>query len=117
MMRIGRVLQIRTSLDKTHPVLHLSGELTAEAEEALQRSYSDIPVDRRTRVILDFQETKYINSSGIAILIALITKSNEVQHNVEFAGLSAHFQRVLDIVGLTEFVKVFPNVDEALKSA
>lgn len=99
------------------PVIHISGEITSEAEEEILQCYDSIPHDKRVRVILNFSETSYINSAGIATLIGLITKSSENQGKIEFAGLNSHFRKVMDIVGLTDFVLIHESLDSALTQA
>ncbi|MCG9874691.1 MAG: STAS domain-containing protein [Leptospiraceae bacterium] len=97
------------------PVLHISGEITSEADDEIMSSYSSIPDNKKSRVILNFSDTSYINSAGIATLISLITKASENSGKIEFAGLNAHFRKVMDIVGLTDFVIIHDNLKQALK--
>jgi anti-anti-sigma factor len=99
------------------PVIHISGEITSEAEDEIVQSYDSIPNDKKNRVILNFTETSYINSAGIATLISLITKSSENQGKIEFAGLNTHFRKVMDIVGLTDFVLIHDSLDSAITQA
>ena len=75
------------------PIIHIAGEITSEADE----------------------EIAYINSAGIATLISLITKAAENQGKIEFSGLNSHFRKVMDIVGLTDFVLIHDNIEQALK--
>ena len=96
------------------PVVHLRGAITSDAEEALFGRYEEIPQEKRSRVVLDFGETRYINSSGIAILIQLITRASDARNRIEFVSLSPHFRKVMDIVGLTDFVQIHENLADAL---
>ncbi|MBI3395035.1 MAG: STAS domain-containing protein [Spirochaetia bacterium] len=112
---MASLFQVQSTIEKETPVIRLSGEITAEVEEELLQCYSTIPGEKKERVILDFDETRYINSSGIAILIGLITKATDNKQRVEFCGLNPHFRKVMDIVGLTDFVLIHDNLAEALK--
>jgi anti-anti-sigma factor len=96
------------------PVLHIAGEITSEADDEILNSYNSIPEPKRGRVILNFSDTSYINSAGIATLISLITKASENSGKIEFAGLNAHFRKVMDIVGLTDFVIIHDTLEQAL---
>ncbi|WP_167883516.1 STAS domain-containing protein [Leptospira ognonensis] len=108
--------KIRLGFEKggSLPVIHISGEITSEAEDEIVQSYDSIPNDKKIRVILNFTDTSYINSAGIATLISLITKSSESQGKIEFAGLNTHFRKVMDIVGLTDFVLIHDSLDTAI---
>ncbi len=107
--------QVILNYEGATPVIRLKGEITSEAEDALVGRYEEIPADRRARVILDFQETRYINSSGIAILIQLITRAADARNRIDFSSLSAHFRKVMEIVGLTDFVQIHASLPEALR--
>ena len=108
--------EVVTSLDYSHPVLHIRGEFTQDMEKELEQQYDGIPAERRARVVLDFTDTQYINSSGIAILIALITRATDETATLEFAGLSPHFRKVMEIVGLDDFVAMHDNLDDAVEA-
>ncbi|MDX1960159.1 MAG: STAS domain-containing protein [Leptospiraceae bacterium] len=97
------------------PVIYISGEITSEADEEIVNSYNSIPAEKKARVLIDFSKTAYINSAGIATLISLITKASESHGKIEFSGLNSHFRKVMDIVGLTDFVVIYDSVDSALK--
>ncbi len=107
--------KIRASLDEKVPVLFISGELTAEAEEELLAQYFKLPEQSRQRTILDFSETRYINSAGIAVLINIMTRAMDLKHKIEFSGLNTHLKRIIDIVGLGEHVRIFDSLDAALQ--
>ena len=108
---------VKLDESEKHPVLYLSGEITTEAEDSLVPVYQNIPAESRDLVIMDFTEAEYINSSGIAVLIQLITGASERKHKIIFCGLSDHFSKILDIVGLTGFVQMHNTLAEALQSS
>ncbi len=105
---------LRQSLEEGSTILHLVGEITADAEEQLIGSYAQLNPTDSQRVILDFADTRYINSSGIAILIQLINRAQDDGRTIEFATLSDHLRKIMDVVGLTEFVHIFRDLNEAL---
>ena len=103
------------SKDASVPVIFISGEITSEADEDIVNSYSSIPPEKKARVLIDFSKTAYINSAGIATLISLITKASDNNGKIEFCGLNSHFRKVMDIVGLTDFVMIHETLEQALK--
>ncbi|AVV51511.1 STAS domain-containing protein [Leptospira santarosai] len=107
--------KVSVDLAVSVPIIHIEGEITSEADEEIRRKYESIPQEKRDRVILNFQGTSYINSAGIATLINLITKASDTKRKIEFAGLNEHFRKVMDIVGLTDFVLIHNSLREALK--
>lgn len=107
--------EISTHFKNRKTVFHCNGDVTGESDGVLNQAYEELPADKKEIIILDFTETDYINSAGIAVLISIINRAREDGAEIRFCSLSDHFMKVMDIVGLTEFIKIFPGLDEALE--
>lgn len=91
------------------PTIIIEGDLTSEADEALMSAYHELlnyVAKQNRRIVIDFSKTNYINSAGIATLINLIQDINELDGRITFTGLSNHFLKVMDIVGISDFVDI-----------
>lgn len=98
------------------PVINIEGDMTSDADEAVMETYSEIKTETDTyNLVVNFEKTNYINSAGIATLINIIQDIGENRANVSFVGLTPHFEKVMNIVGITDFVKIFKSLDEALE--
>lgn len=106
---------VKTEYVNSVPVIHLVGEITSETDEDIIKAYDSIDESKRGKVIINFQKTSYLNSAGIATLIGLVTKSLNINGKVFFVGLSSHFKKVMEIVGLMELVTTFETLPDALK--
>jgi anti-anti-sigma factor len=97
------------------PVLFIEGDMTSEADEAVISIYEEIKKTTPfSRLIFNFEKTNYINSAGIATLINVIQDMAETGGKVSFVGLSNHFLKVMDIVGISDFVEIFESNDKAI---
>jgi anti-sigma B factor antagonist len=97
------------------PVIHIEGDLTSDADVDAKVIYNEIKEKINfSKLIIDFEKTKYINSSGIATLISIIQNVNEKNGIISFVGMSDHLQKVMEIVGISEFVNIFSSIDNAL---
>ena len=76
-------------------------------------AYKEIPEEQIGKVVIDFQKTDYINSSGIAVLIQLIKDGKPRKGGFAFANLNPHLYRVFDAVGFTDIIPVHNTVQEA----
>ncbi len=114
-------------MEKTHkvsskilndiPVLILEGDITSEADADIMSMYRELKEKHSPfYLMIDFNKTKYINSAGIATLINIIQDLGDFGGKVVFTGLSQHFQKVMDIVGITDFVNIYQTNEEALKN-
>jgi len=99
------------------PVLFIEGDMTSGSDSETKKIFLEItksyPLDK---IILNFSKTKYINSSGIAILISIIQKINEKSGQIAFVGMSDHFTKVMDIVGIIDFVQIYATNEQAIET-
>jgi anti-sigma B factor antagonist len=95
-------------------VLAFSGDISSASKEAILEGYQGLRAET-TYVLLDFTAVDYINSSGIAIIIQLLLEANKSgSRKVGIFGLSAHFQKVFTMVGISKYASLFPNEHAAL---
>lgn len=95
-------------------VIDLEGDVTTFAEEAITQAYQSASSDGAENIIFNFRENDYINSAGIAILIGVVTEARKRDQKLLMTGLSAHFQKIFRMVGLTQYADLHPSVSEAL---
>lgn len=99
------------------PIIYIEGDLTSDADVDAKEVYNQIRDKQLIRkVIINFESTKYINSSGIATLIHIIQDVNEKGGVIAFVGMSEHLKKVMTIVGISDFVKIFDSTKEAISS-
>lgn len=97
-------------------VIDLVGDVTTFAEEAINQAYQSISADGASNIVFNFRENDYINSAGIAILIGIVTEARKRDQKLLMTGLSAHFQKIFRMVGLTQYADLHPSVEDALKA-
>ncbi|PKL39110.1 MAG: anti-sigma factor antagonist [Spirochaetae bacterium HGW-Spirochaetae-1] len=96
------------------PIIVIEGDMTSDADADVKKVYSEL-MDQHNidKIIVNFEKTKYINSSGIATLINIIQNINDKNGKIAFVGMSDHFKKVMDIVGITDFVQIFETNNKA----
>lgn len=97
-------------------ILDLHGEINSFAEEALNASYDEaIRSDARV-VLLNFADVEYINSTGIALIVALLAEARKSGRRLLTCGLSPHYVEIFEITRLANFMSIFPDESGALAS-
>lgn len=88
----------------TAAVLRMVGDLDATADTALLAAHvTAIAGDPRT-LTLDFSDVDYINSSGIALIVTLLTEARSAGRRVRATGLSAHYRHIFEITRLSDYL-------------
>jgi len=65
-------------------------------------------------IVLDFASVGYINSTGIALIVSVLAKARSQRRKVVASGLSAHYREIFDITRLSDFIELFPDLDDAV---
>jgi len=105
-------ISVRNANDVT--VFDLEGDFTQMAETAIDSKVKPL-IKTGSKIVMNFSRVGYINSSGIAILIALTTMLGVMGSNIRIYGLSPHFQKIFEIVGLTQYIDIHKDENDALK--
>lgn len=108
-------IQVSIRKESSATVIDLVGDVTTFAEESINQAYQDVSGDGATNIIFNFRENDYINSAGIAILIGVVTEARKREQKLLMTGLSAHFQKIFRMVGLTQYADLYPTVEEAIQ--
>ncbi len=103
-------------LTSPHPVavLRFEGDIASTSKDVLLSTYQSIPPDSHSKVVLDFTQVDYINSSGIALVIQLLIEATNAGQMLSICGLSPHFAKVFTMVGIPKYAALFPTRAEAL---
>jgi anti-sigma B factor antagonist len=69
-----------------------------------------------THVVVDFSEVEYINSTGIALIVGLLSRARQEGREILACGLSDHYVRIFEITRLSDFISIYPNEQTAIAS-
>ena len=96
-------------------IIDIKGDVTAVTGQPIEGAYKEVSMAGSKKILLCFGQGIYINSGGIAILIGMVSESRKKEQIIRIAGLSAHFQKIFDMVGLTKYTESFPSEAAALE--
>jgi anti-anti-sigma factor len=96
-------------------VIDLIGDVTTFAEEKINGAYAKVTESGAKQILLNFRQNDYINSAGIAILIGVVTEVYRNGQRLAVSGLSQHFQRIFRMVGLSQYIDIYQDEEEALR--
>jgi anti-anti-sigma factor len=85
-------------------ILDLAGDVDASGEAALQRAYDE--AGGADPVVLDFSSTEYINSTGIALIVAVLAQARARGVRIVARGLSEHYREIFEITRLADFMTI-----------
>ncbi|MCK4987231.1 MAG: STAS domain-containing protein, partial [Desulfobacterales bacterium] len=97
-------------------LLDIKGDVTALAEPILNDAYKKANDQGSSKILLQFKKDVYINSGGIALLIQILAETKKNNQQAGITGLSDHFKKIFNMVGITKFAKIYNTLDDALEA-
>jgi len=102
--------ETRATGDST--VIDLKGDIDRNAKTQLDAAYEQAA--GQGPVILNFTEVDYINSTGIAVIVALLARARTDGRPLRACGLSPHYNEIFQITRLADFMTIFDDELAAL---
>lgn len=96
-------------------ILDVSGEITSFSEDVIEQVYETLSSEGLKIIVINFSNVSYINSAGMAVIISILTKCREREQSLRGFGLTEHFQKIFDMVGITKYMAHFGTEEGALK--
>jgi len=97
-------------------IFNVKGDLTAFSEPLFNDAYKQAIGQETKKILFNFNRNAYINSAGIAILIQIISQSIKRNHRIGIIGLSKHFIKIFNMLGITKFSKIHDNLQTAIEA-
>jgi anti-anti-sigma factor len=95
-------------------VIDLTGDVDASAGPALEEAYAQATRVGVAHLVLNFEATEYINSTGIALIVGILAQARKNRVNVRAFGLSDHYREIFEITRLSDFMTIADSQDDAV---
>ncbi len=102
---------------KNVAVLDIAGEVNAGAEGPLTSAFSLASENGARAIILNFSQLKYMNSTGIGVLVTLLIRASRQKQRLLACGLNEHYRQIFKLTRLDEAIGLFETEEQALKAA
>lgn len=107
-------LAIRTVREPDGPVfLHLAGVIDAHTLDDFEAALSTLIEEGATRIVLDCEEVRYVNSAGFGELIRYHDRLGESGGSLVLARVPPKVGVILEMLGLKSLIPVVTGLDEA----
>ncbi|HEX7574051.1 MAG TPA: STAS domain-containing protein [Bacteroidota bacterium] len=98
-------------------VIGLQGNLMGGPDAtALNSMFHELVGKGSTRVVLDFRDVQFMNSSGLGILIGGASTLKTAGGGLAIAGASAKILALITITRLGKVLATYPTIDDAVAS-
>lgn len=98
-------------------VIALHGDIDRSAEADVTDAYGRVQEPGLTKLVLDFADVSYINSTGIAVIVSVLARARADGVTIDAYGLSDHYRHVFQITRLSDFMTIHDGEDRATGGA
>jgi anti-sigma B factor antagonist len=111
-------MELRQKLvDSAIRVIAVIGEMDMYNSHELKAVVTNHFVARKGPLILDLAELRYIDSSGVGVLIYVFTQARRGSIPIWFANVHGTVRRVIELTSLLNFFPITNSVDDAVQRA
>jgi anti-sigma B factor antagonist len=110
-------LEMESTLNGDVTVVYIKGDINSATSPEFGRYIKEaIGNSSNARVVLDMEHVIYMSSAGLREIVAGLKLSQRAGGDMRIAALQERLRMLFDIAGLPSFSKIYPSVDDAVKS-
>src|SRR5512147_3087840 len=107
-------MNIETRELKHVSVVKVSGRVDSLTAPEMEQTLQDLINTDRNQVVLDLQDTEYMSSAGLRVMVSTLKAAKKNGGDLKLAQLSPRVKEVLDLAGLTPVFNVHADLIEAV---
>ncbi len=110
-------MKIKEKMEKDVAVLTVSGNMMGGPEtSALHDKIKSLIGDGVKKVVIDLKKVKWMNSSGLGVLMASWGSLSREGGNLKLANATEKVQSLFMVTQIIQFFETYESVDRALAS-
>ena len=109
------ILEIEKKAAGNAVVLHMTGRITLGRDcQQIESEVEELVRAKRTRIVFDLSQVKYMDSSGVGIMVMCSGKVKEAGGELRLAGATGVVGQTLQLTQMSVIVPTFATLAEAL---
>lgn len=109
------IASMETISEKTIAV-NIESDLDLKNAADLQKNVNQTIDEGKINVIINLENVRYIDSSGLTAIANIKEKSNEKNGDALIVCSNSSIRKIFDITGLDEYIKIFDAQENAVKA-
>ena len=108
----GLVLNLEKKIERLTLLLRLEGELDMHTASMVRQAI-DIEIEKRgiRTVILNFQDVRFVDSSGLGVILGRYKKLLPLGGKLKITNVPPHIYKIMELSGLPKIISFY--LDEA----
>ena len=95
-------------------LIRFIGDLDATNIETVLEQVFNLFKEGTINIVADFKELRYVNSTGLGILLHFSKTAKEKGGCFKFANINENVYEIIEIIGATTLLEIYDDLDEAV---
>jgi len=104
---------VRSELKGGVSIVVISGRVDSVTATALDAKLAEVVADHK-QIVLDLSDVTYLSSAGVRAIIKTLRAAEKADGGVKLANIPNMVAEVLETVGMTAALNIYPTVGEAV---
>lgn len=97
-------------------LIKFMGDLDATNVESTLDQVTKLIKDGYVKIVADFRNLRYVNSTGLGILLHFSKTAKEKSGCFKIANVNDNVYEIIEIIGANTLLDIYDNVEEAMSS-
>ncbi|MBI1939768.1 MAG: STAS domain-containing protein [Ignavibacteriales bacterium] len=95
-------------------VIDVKGYLDAHTAPELENVFNKLLDEKQYRVVVNFNDLKYISSAGLGVFMAYVETMRENKGDIKFSNMTESVYNIFDLLGFPILYEFYKEENEAL---
>jgi len=109
-------MEIKVVHEKDATVVAVTGEININTSTELRKCFIDLLDQKVKHIVVDFDNVKYIDSSGLAVLIEMFQQLKTIDGSMALANLKDKLNGIFEITKIDMLFSFFNSREDAVAS-
>ena len=96
-------------------VLVINGDIDLNSSPTMRQKFDELIKKNINKIIVNFQDVSYIDSSGLATVIEMLQRLKKNQGQLRLSNLSEKIKNLFEITKIDKLFQMYSDEEEALK--
>ncbi len=108
-------MQVRHEEKNGIVVCYVSGDIDINTSPQVKKSFDKLIADKKEKIILNFRDVNYVDSSGLATLVEILKGLRSYGGKLKLSNLSTKVKNLFEITKLDRLFDIVTAEEEAVK--
>ncbi|MFH1655101.1 MAG: STAS domain-containing protein [Candidatus Omnitrophota bacterium] len=96
-------------------ILEVEGDIDLNSSPTMREKFDELIKNNISKIIINFQDVSYIDSSGLATVIEMLQRLKKSQGQLRLSNLSEKLKNLFEITKIDKLFQMYSSEEDALK--